>query len=310
LGTALFAVYLSRLDWGAVRQTRTAFPVGVAVLVIVLNLSTGLLKYSRWSRLLHWRRIDQQGSQFDEYLAINAGFFLGLVTPGTSGELARSALSEVPVSRALAIIGFEKLSDLSVLLLMVAGSAVVQYTSGITSWLASGAIVFATAGAHAFFLRYHRLVTGPFRFLLKRFSGRSHIETARSVYQEFYELVGDRRALVYSALLSALLWALPVVQMHLILSGLGGDIPFKTSAFVMLAPYLIGILSMIPAGIGSFELAADQIGGRAIQMAGAAGQLGSLAPLYFRVLVTVPLIVLGYLCHVAVNIRRTRVSAE
>lgn len=310
LGTVLFAMYVYRLDWGAAERTRTAFPARIAALVISLNLLAGFLKYGRWSLLLQWRNIDQRGSRAHEYLAVNAAFFLGLVTPGTSGELARSALSEVPSSRALAIIGFEKISDLGVLFLMFAGSAVVQFTSGTTSWLASGAIVFATVGAYVLFLRFHRLVTGPFRFVLERFGDSTRLETVRYVYREFYELLGDRRALVSSGLFSALLWVVPVIQMHLIIAGLGGDIPFKTSAFVLLAPYLIGTLSMIPAGIGSFDIATAQIGGRAIEMAGAAGGLGSLAPLYFRVLVTVPLIVLGYLCHIAVDIRHKRVFAE
>ncbi len=310
LGTALFAIYLFRLDWSAAEKARSAFPAGVAVLIISLNILIGFLKYGRWSLLLQWREIDRPGSRVDEYLAINAAFFLGLVTPGTSGELARSALSKVPSSRALAIIGFEKISDLGVLLLMCAGSAVVQFTSGMTSWLASGAILFATVGAYVLFLRFHRLVTGPFRFLLERLGDASQVETARYIYREFYELLGDRRALVSSGLFSALLWTVPVIQMHFILSGLGGDIPFKTSAFVLLAPYLIGTLSMIPAGIGSFDIAAAQVGGRAIEIAGAAGGLGSLSPLYFRVLATIPLIVLGYLCHIAVDIRRKKMFAE
>ena len=309
LGTVMFAVYLFRLDWNAVRASRTAFPVGIAVIVILLNLLTGALKYGRWSRLLRTRGIEQRGSKLDEYLAINAGFFLGLVTPGTSGELARSALSEVPSSRALAIIGFEKISDLGVLLLMVAGSAVVQFTSGTASWVASILILLGTVSAYVLFLRYDRLVTGPFRFLLARFGKSSHVETARGVYWEFYELLGDRRTLVVSAVFSALLWVLPVLQMHLILSGLDGQIPLKTSAFVFLFPYLIGILSMIPAGIGAFDIAAGQIGGRAIELAGAAGTLGSLSPLYFRLFVTVPLVVLGYLCHIALDMRRRKVAS-
>jgi len=304
LGTVLFAVYLAQLDWEAVRNTRIAFPVGVAVLVVTLNLLTGALKYGRWSQLLRRRGIEERGSRFEEYLAINAGFFLGLVTPGTSGELARGAFSGVPNSRAVAIVGFEKTSDFGVLLLMVAGSAVVQFTNGISSWIASGVILFVTSAAYLLFLRFDRLATSPVRWLLERFGNSKQVNTARGVYWEFYELMRDRRALAASVMFSGLLWTLPVIQMHLILGGLDGNIPLKTSAFVFLFPYLIGILSMIPAGIGAFDIATDQIGGRAIAMSGAAGMAGSLAPLYFRLFVTVPLIALGYLCQIALDARR------
>ena len=40
LGTVLFAVYLVQLDWEAVRDIHIAFPGGVAVLVVALNLLT------------------------------------------------------------------------------------------------------------------------------------------------------------------------------------------------------------------------------------------------------------------------------
>jgi uncharacterized protein (TIRG00374 family) len=308
-GSALFGLYLVRLDWGAVRDTRSAFPVGIGFLVVVLNLLTGALKYGRWSGLLRRRGIEERGSALEEYLAINAGFFLGLVTPGTSGELTRGAFSGVSSARATSIVGYEKTSDLAVLLLMVAGSFVVQFTNGLASWVASGLILLVSGAAYVLFLRFDKMVTAPVRILLERFGNERHVETARGMYWEFYELLKDRRALVVSLGYSALLWVLPVIQMHLIMAGLGGDVPFKTSAFTFLFPYLIGVLSLIPAGIGAFDMAADAFGGRAIALAGAATELGSLAPLFFRVLVTVPLIAFGYVCQLILNAARKSGSA-
>jgi len=301
VGTILLAVYLLRLDWATVRLARQAFPVGIAISVVLLNLITGALKYGRWSQLLARRGIDTRGTAFEEYLAINAGFFIGLVTPGTSGELTRGAFSKVPNVRAVSIVGYEKTSDLAVLILMVAGSAVVQFTSGISSWIASGLILLATGLSYTMFVKYDWLVTAPVRWLLHRFGSDRQVASMRGVYWEFYDLLRDRRAILTSAVYSVLLWTLPVVQMHLIIIGLGGDIPFKTSAFTFLFPYLIGVLSLIPAGIGAFDIATDQFGSQAISMAGAAGELGSIVPLYFRLLVTVPLIALGYMSQVILS---------
>ena len=303
-GSLLFAAYLARLDWAAVGSSWMYFPGAVAAGVILLNLFTGALKYGRWSMLLRTRSITARGRPFEEYMAINAGFFLGLVTPGTSGELARGAFSDVAGSRAVAIVGFEKICDFGILLLMVAGSAVVQFTSGLTSWLVSALIAIITLGAYLTFLRFDRFVTAPLSWLLGKIGSERHVEAARGVYWEFYELLKDRRSLVYSAGFSFLLWSLPVVQMHMILNGLDNGVPLKTSAFVFLFPYLVGILSMIPAGIGAFDIAAHQLGGRAISLAGATGEIGSFAPLYFRLLVTVPLIVLGYASQLWLNARK------
>jgi len=304
LGTILLAVYLTGLDWPSVREAGASFPIGAALGVVSLNLATGLLKYGRWSRLLARRGITDRGSRLEEYLAINAGFFLGLVTPGTSGELARGAFSGVAGSRAVAIVGFEKVSDLGILLLMVAGSAVVQFTSGTSSWAASAAILLSTFMLYVLFLRFDRVVTAPFRWLLSRFLTEKQLETARGVYWEFYELLRDRKALVGSAVFSALLWILPVIQMHLILNAVAGDVPLKTSAFVFLFPYLVGVVSMIPAGIGAFDITADQVGSRALVLAGAAGEAGSVAPLVFRLLVTLPLVAFGYGCQLLLNVRQ------
>jgi uncharacterized membrane protein YbhN (UPF0104 family) len=204
----------------------------------------------------------------------------------------------------VAIVGFEKISDLGVLLLLVAGSAVVQLTAGSMSWIASLAILVTTLAAYLLFLQFDRLVTAPFKWLLGRFGSLQQLETARGIYWEFFELLRDRKALLVSAGFSAVLWVLPVLQMHMILGSAGGHIPLKTSAFVFLFPYLIGILSMIPAGIGVFDLTADQVGGRALELAGAFDAMGSLAPLYFRILVTIPLIMLGYLSQIALGVRR------
>lgn len=304
LGTILFVLYLARLDWNALSRAAGTFPREVMVAVVALNLATGLLKYGRWSRLLARRGVTDRGSLLEEYLAINAGFFLGLVTPGTSGELARGALSGVPASRAVAIVGFEKVMDLGLLLLMVAGSAVVQFTSGGASWTASAAILVSTVAAYFLFLRFDTVATAPFRWLLGRFGSERQFAVARNVYWEFFELLRDRKALIGSAAFSACLWVLPVAQMHLILNGLENQVPLKTSAFVFLFPYLLGVLSMIPAGIGAFDITADHVGTRALAIAGAAGQGGSFAPLLFRLLVTIPLIAFGYICHVALNLRR------
>ena len=309
-GSALFALYLIRLDWGTVSATSSAFPVGIGVLVVALNLLTGVLKYGRWSGLLRRRGITERGSPLEEYLAINAGFFLGLVTPATSGELTRGAFSGVSSARATSIVSYEKTSDLAVLLLMVAGSFVVQFTRGLQSWVATGLILLGTAAVYLLFLRYDTIVTAPARILLGRYGNEKQMKTARGMYWEFYELLKDRRALAVSILYSVLLWTLPVIQMHLIMGGLGGDVPLKTSAFTFLFPYLVGVLSLIPAGIGAFDMAADAFGGRAIALAGAATELGSLAPLFFRVLVTVPLIVFGYVCQLILNSARDSGSAR
>jgi len=308
-GAVLFFVYLTRVGWADVAAAGRVFPLGVALLVILLNSGTGILKLRRWQGLLRSRGISQPRSVGQEYLAVNAGYFLGLVTPGTAGELARGALSDVKNSRAVALVAFEKTTDLGILLLMVLASLVVQFTTGLESWAFIIALSLASILSYAIFTRFDRWLTGPIKWLLGKITSETRQDLARSIYWEYYELIANRRVLLRSCLYSTGLWVLPVLQMHMILQGLGSAPPLKTSAFLFLGPYLVGVASMIPSGVGAFDLTVNVLGARALEFAGSTVAAASVAPLYFRLLVTLPLISLGFASQVLLNIRKREIQA-
>lgn len=296
-GTALLILYLRGLDFSAVPEAASRFSLGMVVLVVSLNLFPGALKYLRWRHFLGRRGL--AGGGFRSYLAVNASFYLGLVTPGTVGELSRAFVAgEGETGRATAVVAFEKLTDLVVLLILVVGSAAVQFTTGPTSWLVVGAAVLLVGAGHWLFLRFDNLVTAPVKFLLERVVSRDRKLSLRDAYWEFYELAQDRRLTLVSVVVSALLWIVTLAQMHLIFAGLGWELPLKTTALALFLPYLVGVVSMVPLGLGAFELTMARVSHSGL----AAGVVGDAAmgPLFFRVLVTVPLIVGGYACHLLV----------
>lgn len=303
VGVLLFGLYLNRLDWSAIRAAAVHPTISISLGVVFLGLGNGLLKLRRWRQLLVSRGVDRPRSLWMEYMAVNAGFFLGLVTPGTAGELARGALSEVSESRALAIVAFEKTTDLGVLLLMVLASFVTQFTFGWRSWAFAGGLALLCLAAYSIYVRFDRMLTTPARWLLELLASADRVETARQVYWEYFEMIVDRRTLLRSSAYSFALWLLPVLQMYLILRGLGVDVMLKTAALTFLLPYLIGVVSMIPSGIGSFDFAVHAVGERALLSGGAGVAAAALAPLYFRLLVTLPLILLGLASHVYLAIR-------
>ena len=93
LVTVRSLICLVRLDWNSVKAARIESPVGITATAVVLNLLAGALQYQGWSGLLRRRGITERGSSLEECSAINAGLFLGLLTPGTSGELTRGAFT-------------------------------------------------------------------------------------------------------------------------------------------------------------------------------------------------------------------------
>lgn len=293
-GTALLVLYLRGLDFSTLPAAAGRFSLGMVVLVVSLNVVPGALKYLRWRYFLGRRGMD--GGGFRSYLAVNASFYLGLVTPGTVGELSRAFVAgEGETGKGTAVVVFEKLTDLVILLLLVVGSAAVQFTSGLTSWIVTGLAVMLVAAGHWLFVRFDDLVTAPAKFLLERFVSRDRQLSLRDAYWEFYELTQDRRLTLVSIVVSSLLWLVTLVQMHLIFTGLGWDLPVKTTALALFLPYLVGVVSMVPLGLGAFEFTMARVSDSGIA-AGMAGE-AAMGPLFYRFLVTVPLIVGGYVCH-------------
>lgn len=302
IGTVLLILYLSGLDYAAILEAAGRFSVATAAIVVAVNLLPGALKYYRWRRFLRWRGLEP--GNFRGYLAVNASFYLGLITPGTAGELSRAFVAESEqAGRATAAVVFEKLTDFAVLFLLVVGSAAVQLTTDTRSWLVVGAAGVLLAAGYLIFRRFDHLMTKPIKLVLSGVVSDRRRESMREAYWEFYELAGNLRLAFVSVVVSTALWGLTLAQMHLIFVGLGWSIPLKTTALVLFLPYLLGVVSFIPLGLGVFELTMSRVLESGAMATGTAAS--AVGPLFFRFLVTVPLVVGGYLCHLALLARGT-----
>lgn len=290
--------YLSGLNYTALWLSARRFPVGVGVLILGLNVVPGGVKYIRWRRVLSEMQLVAKG--WRGYLVINAAFFLGLVTPGTSGELSRAWIGNGGEARERsAAIVFEKLTDLLVLVVFATASAAIQLTEG-ASLLGVIALILTVVGAlYVVVVNFDWILTAPLKLLVERLVPEARLSPVREAYWRFYELLEDRNLVLMSLLASSALWSVTLLQMHLIFSGLGWDVPLKTSALALFLPYLVGVVSMIPLGLGVFEVTMSKA--MSVGVVGGLGSGAALGPLFFRFLVTLPLIVGGYACHVALT---------
>lgn len=292
----LFVWYVSSLDLENVWRTVSKLDLRVAVVLLLLSFSSGFMKYARWESLLRIGDLWDGTNRLDEYLAVNAAFFVGLVTPGTAGELSRGALSRVESPRATAFVALEKITDLGVLTAF-AISALALSTDGWTVGV-SVLLMSISGGALAFWLvRGHSMLVRRSITKLGTLVGQEkQTESVIGLLRPFKEAIHDPGLVLCSTFFSVILWLLPSLQMYIILSVLNGPVSFSAAALSFLLPYLLGIVSMIPAGIGVFDISA---GGLVSRLATAGGPASSVAaPLYFRVFVTIPLVAFGYLCLV------------
>ena len=266
-----------------------------------LPVVPGILKLVRWRMLTG----PVAASRTDRYLAVNAGFFWGLVTPGTAGEVTRAFLLGDRVGRGVAIIVLEKVADSGVLVLCVVLAGITHLVSAWAAALLAVPILALALCAVRASVRNDRLFTAIPKLFLGLLLAPARLRDVQDIYWEFHRLAQDTGLFVRSALFSAMLWLLMLAQMVLLCRGLGSDLPVGTVALGFFLPYLAGVVSMVPLGIGVFDLGV----GRMLGLYGSAAGMVAVAPLFFRVLVTLPLVVFGYGCHWALSLKRRRAAS-
>ena len=293
-GSVLLAIYLLGLDASQLLDAARAFPLGTALAILALNLLPGLLKTARWRWLLGSAGVKSR--LVPAYLAINAGFFLGLVTPGTAGELARAFSVPEARGRGLVIVTFEKVVDLVVLLGLAVAAAVAVALDGAVVWAVIATGLTVSALAYAVLVRRAPAVASVARRARGLLPARLQ-DRVDDALQGLGGLATRPATMAVAATVSLALWLVPFAQMWLIFRGLGLDAPLSLIAGSYFLPYLVGILSMIPLGIGSFDLSLSAVFGRY----GVGGPVVGITPLLYRVLVSLPLIAFGYGCQLAMT---------
>ncbi len=300
-GTALLAWYVGKLDTGAVKASLARFPAILAGEVLLLNLVPGLVKFARWRRLLHMEGIVT--GRFMDYLRINAAFFLGLVTPGTAGELTRALTVEGDRARAMAIVSFEKFTDLFVLCLLAMASVSYVLLPHQRFVGTVAATLVAAVGVYAVFLRANARLVGAAKRVLYALAPERLDRSLRFGLGGLNRFLRRPNVLLMSVACSTVLWLTPMVQMLLIYRGLGVALPVRIVAFTFFLPYLLGVVSMVPLGLGTFDLAARQA---ATSYLREAANVLALAPLAYRLFVTLPLVVVGYLSQIVMTALQAR----
>lgn len=183
-----------------------------------------------------------------------AGFSMS-ITPGKVGEVLKAVLvreaTGTPISTTAPIVLAERVTDgVAVLLLAGAGVAVFQYGAPVL-----GSIAVVLVVGYALLLQprlMRRLISAGERVPpLRRVVGFVH-----SFYATTYRLMAPRIFLTAS-LVSVFSWVFECVAFYLVLLGLGlppsGGL-FFTATFVIAAATLIGLVSLLPGGLGAAEI--------------------------------------------------------
>jgi uncharacterized protein (TIRG00374 family) len=257
-----------------------------ALIPAILGL-VSLSYVGRFFRWLYYLRVLKVSVPLGVNAAIFAAGLSMTISPGKLGEVLKSVfvrrVSGAPIARTAPAVVAERATDGTG---MVAWGFLGAFALGLSPWTMLAFLAVAVFGIAV--LRSKRLsllaervltplpLVGRFAPQLRDFHGASN------------ELLGTGPLVVGTAI-SFVSWGFECLGVYLCAVGLGADLGFLTVVFVFAVSSLLGVLSMLPGGIGAVEaglaLQFVAVGGLSSGLAGALTLVIRLATLWFATLI-------------------------
>ncbi|MEJ7841597.1 MAG: lysylphosphatidylglycerol synthase transmembrane domain-containing protein [Rubrobacter sp.] len=248
LGIAAFAALSFFSDFGDVSRALAGF--NVALIPIVLGL-VSLSYVGRFFRWLYYLKILKVSVPLATNAAIFAAGLSMTISPGKLGEVLKSVFvrqaSGAPIARTAPAVVAERATDGTG---MVLWGFIGALALGLPPWTMLAFLGVATFSIAV--LRSKKLSLLAERVLLKLPLVDRLAPHLRAFHGASNELLGARPLVVGTAI-SFLSWGLECLGVYLCAVGLGAEADFLLVVFVFAVSSLLGVLSMIPGGIGAVE---------------------------------------------------------
>ncbi len=266
LGVAVFAALSVFADFGKVSAALSGF--NLALIPAILGLVS--LSYAgRFVRWLYYLKVLKVSVPLGQNAAIFAAGLSMTISPGKLGEVLKSVFvrqaSGAPIARTAPAVVAERATDGTG---MVLWGFIGAFALNLPPWTMLAFLAVAVFGIAV--LRSKGLSLLAERVLLRlplldRLAPHLH-----SFHGASNELLGARPLAVGTAI-SFLSWGLECLGVYLCAAGLGAEAGFLMVVFVFAVSSLLGVLSMIPGGIGAVEA------GLALQFVRLAGMSAGVA---------------------------------
>jgi uncharacterized protein (TIRG00374 family) len=248
LGVAVYLVLALISGFGSLRAVLDNFNYALVPAILGLVSLSYVGRFFRW---LYYLKILKVSVPLGVNAAIFASGLSMAISPGKLGEVLKSVFvrqaTGAPVARTAPAVVAERATD----------------GTGMVAWGFLGAfaldlspgtmlVFLAVAASGIAVLRSKRLSLLAERALLKLpFLDRlaPHLSDFNASSNELLSL----RPLVVGTVISFLSWGLECLAVYLCAVGLGADMAFLLVVFVFAVSSLVGVLSMLPGGIGAVE---------------------------------------------------------
>ena len=284
LGVAVYLALAVLSGFGDLSAALEDFNLALVPLILGLVLLSYAGRFVRW---LYYLRILKVSVPLATNAAIFAAGLSMTISPGKLGEVLKSVFvrqaSGAPVARTAPAVFAERATDGTG---MVAWGFLGAFALGIGPGTMVAFLAVAAVGIAV--LRSKRLSLLAERALLRLPLLNRLAPHVGDFNASSNELLGARPLFV-GTLISFLSWGLECLAVYLCAVGLGADLAFLLLVFVFATSSLIGVLSMLPGGIGAVEagLAVQfrVLAGLSDGLAGALTLVIRLATLWFATLV-------------------------
>jgi uncharacterized protein (TIRG00374 family) len=248
LGLAVYAAMFFFFNFADVSRALSGFEL--ALIPAVLGLVS--LSYAgRFVRWLYYLKVLKVSVPLGQNAAIFAAGLSMTISPGKLGEVLKSVFvrqaSGAPIARTAPAVVAERVTDGTGMVLWGFIGAFALNLPPWTKLALNGVAVFGIA-----VLRSKGLSLLAERVLLKLPLLHKLAPHLRSFHGASNELLGARPLAVGTAI-SFLSWGLECLGVYLCAVGLGVEAGFLMVTFVFAVSSLLGVLSMIPGGIGAVE---------------------------------------------------------
>ena len=284
LGVAVYLVLALFSGFGDLSAALDDFDLALVPAILALVLLSYAGRFLRW---LYYLRILKVSVPLLTNAAIFAAGLSMTISPGKLGEVLKCVFvrqsSGAPVARTAPAVVAERTTDGTG---MVAWGFLGAFALGLSPEIM--VVFLAVAALGIAVLRSKRLSLLAERILLKLPLFDRLAPHLEGFHASSNELLAARPLLV-GTVISFLSWGLECLAVYLCAVGLGADVSFLLVVFVFATSSLIGVLSMLPGGIGAVEagLAVQfrVLAGLSDGLAGALTLVIRLATLWFATLV-------------------------
>lgn len=285
LGVTVYLVLIVLTGFQDLREAFSQFRWSLIPAILGLVLVSYIGRFVRW---LYYLRVLGVSVPVKENIAIFAAGLSMTISPGKLGEVLKSVFVRqvvgAPVARTAPTVIAERVTD----------------GTGMILWGLLGALAFSFGpGALLAFLAL--TVFGILVLRSKRLSLIAEKVLEKTpVLNRFAPYLGDFhgatnellgiRALAMGTVVSFISWGFEILAVYLCVVGIGAEVPFLMVVFIFAVASIVGVVSMLPGGIGPAEAG---LAGQFIALAGLSSGLAAALTIVIRLATLWFAIVLG-----------------